>query len=169
MSTPRRKLAVVAREAGVSVSTVSKVLRAYPDVAPATRERVRAVLRSAGYPVERTVRRSASVLVDVVVGSTGTSWAGEVLTGLAERVREPGLAVVVTTVTPGSPVPRLWLEQLFTRGSRGVIGLDAEFTEVQLAYLAAHQIPCVVVDSGPGDAVSHALAAILEIPAELAG
>ncbi|WP_432889912.1 LacI family DNA-binding transcriptional regulator [Kribbella sp. CA-245084] len=169
MSTPRRKLAVVAREAGVSVSTVSKVLRAYPDVAPATRERVRAVLRSAGYPVETAVRRHPSVLVDVVVGSTERTWAGEVLAGLAERVREPGLAVVVTTVMPGCPVPRLWLEQLFARGSRGVIGLDAEFTEVQRAYLAAHQIPCVLVDSGLDDAVSHALAAILEMPAELAG
>ncbi|MFI5694072.1 LacI family DNA-binding transcriptional regulator [Kribbella sp. NPDC051586] len=169
MSTPRRKLAVVAREAGVSVSTVSKVLRAYPDVAPATRERVRAVLRRAGYPVERPVRREASVLIDVVVASTGTSWAGEVLAGLAERVRGPGPAVVVTTVTPGCPVPRVWLEQLFARGSRGVIGLDAEFTEVQRAYLAAHQIPCVLVDSGLDDAVSHALAAILDLPAELAG
>jgi DNA-binding LacI/PurR family transcriptional regulator len=169
MSAPRRKLAVVAREAGVSVSTVSKVLRAYPDVAPATRERVRAVLRNAGYPVETAVRRDASVLVDVVVASTERTWAGDVLAGLAERVREPGLAVVVTTVTPGCPVPRLWLEQLFARGSRGVIGLDAEFTDVQRAYLAAHQIPCVLVDSGLGEAVSHALAAILERPAELAG
>jgi DNA-binding LacI/PurR family transcriptional regulator len=109
------------------------------------------------------------VLVDVVVASTERTWAGDVLAGLAERVREPGLAVVVTTVTPGCPVPRLWLEQLFARGSRGVIGLDAEFTDVQRAYLAAHQIPCVLVDSGLGEAVSHALAAILERPAELAG
>ena len=167
MSTPRRKLAVVAREAGVSVSTVSKVLRAYPDVAPATRERVRAVLRSAGYPAETAVRRDPSVLVDVVVASTERTWAGEVLAGLAERVRAPGLAVVVTTVTPGCPVPRLWLEQLFARGSRGVIGLDAEFTEVQRAYLAAHQIPCVQVDSGQD--ISSALATVLDVPAELAG
>ncbi|MER7243412.1 hypothetical protein [Kribbella sp. NPDC000426] len=130
---------------------------------------MRAVLRRAGYPVETAVRRDPSVLVDVVVASSGTSWAGEVLAGLAERVREPGLAVVVTTVTPGCPVPRVWLEQLFARGSRGVIGLDAEFTEVQRAYLAAHQIPCVLVDSGLDDAVSHALATIFESPAELAG
>ena len=166
MTAPRRKLAVVAREAGVSVSTVSKVLRAYPDVAPATRERVREVLRRYGYPVSGAgVRRDESALVDVVVAGTGAvagrSWAGEVLASLAERVREPGLAVVVTTVAPASPVPRVWLEQLFTRGTRGVIGLGAEFTDGQRAYLAAHEIPCVLVRPGTDDAVSQALAMVL--------
>jgi DNA-binding LacI/PurR family transcriptional regulator len=176
MTAPRRKLAVVAREAGVSVSTVSKVLRAYPDVAPATRARVREVLRRFGYPVENPaagVRRDESALVDVVVAGAGRSWAGEVLAGLAERVRQPGLAVVVTTVSPGTPVPRIWLEQLFARGTRGVIGLGAEFTDVQLAYLAAHDIPCMLVGPDAEDAVSQALAVVLDgsaaVPVDLAG
>jgi DNA-binding LacI/PurR family transcriptional regulator len=172
MTAPRRKLAVVAREAGVSVSTVSKVLRAYPDVAPATRARVREVLRRFGYPAAR-VRRDESALVDVVVAGAGRSWAGEVLAGLAERVRQPGLAVVVTTVSPGAPVPRVWLEQLFARGTRGVIGLGAEFTDVQRAYLAAHEIPCVLVGPDVEDGVSRALAVVLDgsaaVPVDLAG
>jgi DNA-binding LacI/PurR family transcriptional regulator len=166
MTAPRRKLAVVAREAGVSVSTVSKVLRAYPDVAPATRERVREVLRRHGYPVSVAgVRRDESAFVDVVVAGASTvagrTWAGEVLASLVERVREPGVAVVVTTVAPASPVPKAWLEQLFTRGTRGVIGVGADFTDAQRAYLAAHEIPCVQVRPGAEDAVSRALAAVL--------
>ncbi|WP_350277978.1 LacI family DNA-binding transcriptional regulator [Kribbella sp. HUAS MG21] len=174
MTAPRRKLAVVAREAGVSVSTVSKVLRAYPDVAPTTRARVREVLRRFGYPLENPaagVRRDESALVDVVVAGAGRSWAGEVLAGLAERVRQPGLAVVVTTVSPGTPVPRVWLEQLFARGTRGVIGLGAEFTDVQRAYLAAHEIPCVLVGPDVEDGVAQALAAVLDgsAPRYLAG
>ncbi|MET9271469.1 LacI family DNA-binding transcriptional regulator [Kribbella sp. NPDC003557] len=176
MTAPRRKLAVVAREAGVSVSTVSKVLRAYPDVAPATRARVREALRRFGYPVENAatgVRREESALVDVVVAGAGRSWAGEVLAGLAERVREPGLAVVVTTVAPGSRVPRVWLEQVFARGTRGVIGLGAEFTDAQLGYLAAHEIPCVQVGPGAENTVGPALAVVLDgsaaVPVDLAG
>lgn len=153
---------MVAREAGVSVSTVSKVLRAYPDVAPATRARVRDVLRRAGYPLEFVAGGNRpSDLVDVVVASEDHGWAGEVLAGLAEEVREPGLAVVVTTVAPGTPVPRLWLDQLFARGTRGVIGIDVDFTDAQRAYLAAYAIPCVVVESGSGAPVSQVLATIL--------
>jgi DNA-binding LacI/PurR family transcriptional regulator len=159
MSAPRRKLAVVAREAGVSISTVSKVLRAYPDVAPATRTRVREVLRRAGYPVDSD-RREESALVDVVVASQSRGWAGEVLAGLADAAREPGLALVVTTVDGGEPVPRLWLERLFARGTRGVIGLDVSFTDTQRAYLAAYDIPCVMVESGAS--VSEVLAGVVE-------
>ncbi|GAA1115504.1 hypothetical protein GCM10009630_11200 [Kribbella jejuensis] len=150
---------MVAREAGVSISTVSKVLRAYPDVAPATRTRVREVLRSAGYPLDCD-RREKSALVDVVVASRSSGWAGEVLAGLADAAREPGVALVVTTVNGGEPVPRLWLERLFARGTRGVVGLDVEFTETQRAYLAAYEIPCVVVDSAA--TVSEVLPALLD-------
>lgn len=150
---------MVAREAGVSISTVSKVLRAYPDVAPATRTRVREVLRRSGYPVDCD-RREESALVDVVVASQSSGWAGDVLTGLADAARGPGLALVVTTVDGGEPVPRLWLERLFARGTRGVVGLDVEFTETQLAYLAAYEIPCVAVESGTSG--PEALAAVLD-------
>lgn len=151
---------MVAREAGVSISTVSKVLRAYPDVAPATRMRVREVLRRAGYSEASGNRREQSVLVDVVVASQSSGRAGDVLAGLAEAAREPGLALVVTTVNGAEPVPRLWLERLFARGTRGVVGLDVEFTDTQLAYLAAYEIPCVPVDSR--DSVPAVLAAVLE-------
>lgn len=154
---------MVAREAGVSISTVSKVLRAYPDVAPATRTRVREVLRRAGYPLDSDAagnRREESALVDVVVASQSSGWAGEVLAGLADAVHEPGLALVVTTVNGGEPVPRLWLERLFARGTRGVVGLDVEFTDTQRAYLAAYEIPCLAVESGA--AVAEVLAGLLD-------
>ncbi|NUS00554.1 MAG: LacI family DNA-binding transcriptional regulator [Kribbellaceae bacterium] len=152
---------MVAREAGVSISTVSKVLRAYPDVAPATRTRVREVLRRAGYSLDAVGNgREESALVDVVVASQSSGWAGEVLAALADAAREPGLALVVTTVTGGEPVPRLWLERLFARGTRGVVGLDVEFTDTQRAYLAAYDIPCVVVDSAA--TVSEVLTALLD-------
>jgi len=42
-------LAEIAREAGVSAPTVSKVLNGRADVAPATRSRVEELLRAHGY------------------------------------------------------------------------------------------------------------------------
>ena len=45
----RATLKVVARAAGVSTATASKVLNHRPDVAPDTRERVEAALREHGY------------------------------------------------------------------------------------------------------------------------
>jgi DNA transposition AAA+ family ATPase len=55
-TTPERRpgrsgptIAVIAREAGVSAPTVSKVINGRSDVAPATRRRVEAVIRTHGY------------------------------------------------------------------------------------------------------------------------
>ncbi|OMQ15083.1 LacI family transcriptional regulator, partial [Modestobacter sp. VKM Ac-2676] len=42
-------IAAIAAEAGVSVPTVSRVLNGRSDVAPHTRQRVEALLRSHGY------------------------------------------------------------------------------------------------------------------------
>ena len=39
----------LAKECGVSVATVSKALNDQPDIAPATRERIRAAARRMGY------------------------------------------------------------------------------------------------------------------------
>ena len=148
MSARRRKLAVVAREAGVSISTVSKVLRAYPDVAPATRARVRDVLRQRR--VLRRNRRDGNRRDESTpgrrCGRDQSATAGAVR-GSRRRggiAREPGLAVVVTTVDAGAPVPRLWLEQLFARGTRGVIG-SVDFTDGQRGVSRGLRDPVVML------------------------
>lgn len=97
----RSTLASVAREAGVSVPTVSKVLRARADVAPATRARVREVLDRMGYPRAVAAARSAKLgaaLVDVCVHELDTAWAGMLLTCLEREAREHGLSIVIHAV-----------------------------------------------------------------------
>ena len=54
----RVTLASVAAEAGVSLTTISKVLNGHPDVAPATRARVEELLRQRGYRRRGSGRRS---------------------------------------------------------------------------------------------------------------
>lgn len=114
-------LAVVAREAGVSVPTASKVVNGREDVAPETRRRVTEALERLGY-----VRRprfdasKAPALVDLVVHSLESSWSGAVLHGVEEAAYEAGLEVVVSaglTRTRSDRPERGWLDKLVTRGS----------------------------------------------------
>ena len=103
MSAPRRKLAVVAREAGVSISTVSKVLRAYPDVAPSTRARVRDALRRAGYTLESGAtsnRRDESTLVDVYLS------AYEIPCVMVHAGTERSLPDILAAILDGRPFSR---------------------------------------------------------------
>ncbi|MEU2332508.1 substrate-binding domain-containing protein [Streptomyces sp. NPDC013172] len=143
-------LAVVAREAGVSVPTASKVVNGRDDVAPETRRRVTEALERLGY-----VRRprfdaaKAPALIDLVVHSLDSSWSGAVLHGVEEAAYEAGLEIVVSAgpsrTRAGRP-ERDWLDKLTARGSSGVLFNLAELTQAQYAWLDHHRIPYVLID-----------------------
>ncbi|MFF4832892.1 LacI family DNA-binding transcriptional regulator [Streptomyces sp. NPDC001315] len=144
-------LAVVAREAGVSVPTASKVVNGREDVAPETRRRVTEALDRLGYvrrPRFDTVRTPR--LVDLVVHSLESSWSGAVLHGVEEAAHDAGLDVIVSAAgltRPRSGRPqRGWLDKLTARGSAGVLFNLAELTESQYAWLDQHRIPYVMID-----------------------
>ncbi|MFI6208502.1 LacI family DNA-binding transcriptional regulator [Streptomyces sp. NPDC051041] len=143
-------LAVVAREAGVSVPTASKVVNGREDVAPETRRRVTEALDRLGY-----VRRPrfdgtrALRMVDLVVHSLENSWSGAVLHGVEEAAYDAGLEVVVSAGPSrrrGGRPERGWLDRLVTRGSSGVLFGLAEPTASQYAWLEQHRIPFVLID-----------------------
>jgi DNA-binding LacI/PurR family transcriptional regulator len=143
-------LAVVAREAGVSVPTASKVVNGREDVAPETRRRVTEALERLGY-----VRRprfdaaKAPRLVDLVVHSLESSWSGAVLHGVEEAAHDAGLEVVVSAALTRSRTARPergWLDKLVARGSSGVLFNLTELSESQYAWLEQHRTPYVMID-----------------------
>src|SRR3954451_19198591 len=56
MTQTRPTIREVAREAGVSIATVSRVLNGRPDVSPQTRETVLRAVRAAGFERNRSAR-----------------------------------------------------------------------------------------------------------------
>ncbi|MXM62256.1 substrate-binding domain-containing protein [Streptomyces sp. HUCO-GS316] len=142
---PVATLAEIAREAGVSSPTVSKVLNGRADVAPATRTRVEELLRAHGYR-RRRAEASRSPLIDLVFHELESAWAMEVIRGVENVARQAGLGVVLSEsagrLTPG----RTWADQVAARRPHGVIlvlsGLDAS----QRALLNSRSIPYVVMD-----------------------
>ncbi|MET8942648.1 substrate-binding domain-containing protein [Streptomyces sp. NPDC004542] len=143
-------LAVVAREAGVSVPTASKVVNGREDVAPETRRRVTEALDRLGYV--RRPRFDAGrtpALVDLVVHSLDSSRSGAVLRGVEEAAHEAGLEVVVSaglSRTRGGRAARDWRDKLTARGSCGVLFNLAELSPAQYTWLDQHRIPYVMID-----------------------
>ncbi|MFD7709590.1 LacI family DNA-binding transcriptional regulator [Streptomyces sp. NPDC059785] len=143
-------LAVVARAAGVSVPTASKVVNGREDVAPETRKRVTEALDRLGYvrrPRLDAVRPPG--LVDLVLHSLDTSRSGAVLHGVEHAAHDAGLDVVVSaglTRARGGRPERGWLDKLIARGSAGVLFHLAELTVSQYAWLEQHRIPFVMID-----------------------
>ncbi|MFE7929013.1 LacI family DNA-binding transcriptional regulator [Streptomyces sp. NPDC057456] len=143
-------LAVVAREAGVSVPTASKVVNGREDVAPETRRRVTEALDRLGYV--RRPRFDATKpprIIDLVVHSLDSSWSGAVLHGVEEAAYDAGLDVVVSAALSRTRVGRPqrgWLDKLTVRGSAGVLFNLTELTGSQYAWLEQHRTPFVLID-----------------------
>ncbi|MDT0347110.1 LacI family DNA-binding transcriptional regulator [Streptomyces litchfieldiae] len=143
-------LAVIAREAGVSVPTASKVANGREDVAPETRRRVTEVLDRLGYVRRpRYAAGSPPAMIDLVVHRLDAPWSGAVLHGAEEAAHEAGVSVVVSaalTRSRGGQPERGWLDRLCARGSAGVLFNLAELHATQYAWLEQHGIPYVMID-----------------------
>jgi DNA-binding LacI/PurR family transcriptional regulator len=143
-------LAAIASEAGVSVSSVSKVLNGRSDVAAGTRVRVARLLRQHGYQVASQIGFG---VVDLLIGSLHSPWAEELIRGAVEAAEEANVSVIVTTVTSQSEFAG-WLDRASRRGTGGALCVLHLPGSRELRRLAAARIPLVVIDPpeepGPG-------------------
>jgi DNA-binding LacI/PurR family transcriptional regulator len=143
-------LTSIAAEAGVSVSTVSKVLNGRTDVAPATRERIGLLLRRQGY---QPGSRVGFGVVDLLLGfgehlprgAVHSPWAEQLIHGTVEAAAEAGHSVVVTPVGSAEEFDR-WLELAVVRGTHGVLSVVHLPRGAELRQLAVAGIPVVVID-----------------------
>jgi DNA-binding LacI/PurR family transcriptional regulator len=139
----------IAAEAGVSVSTVSKVLNGRTDVAPGTRERIGRLLRKHGYQPDSTLGFG---VVDLLIGigdcpppTRHNPWAEELIHGTVEAAAQAQHSVIVTTVGSRSDFDH-WLELATARGTVGALSILHLPHGEELQRLAAAGIPVVVID-----------------------
>jgi LacI family xylobiose transport system transcriptional regulator len=137
-------VATIARLAGVSAPTVSRVLNGRSDVAAETRRRVEGLLREHGY--RRPPAIAPTPGVEVVFYGLESNLAIEMMRGVQEVVNDHDLGVGFTEVMPGSPAQRSWCERLLARRPAGVVIVHSHFTAEQHAQLAASGIPLVAAD-----------------------
>lgn len=147
----RSTLVDIAAEAGVSVSTVSKVLNGGTDVAAGTRARIASLLRQHGYQV---ASRLGFGVVDLLIADLHSPWAEELLRGTMEAATEAGTSVIATTVHSPREFAG-WLDRATARGTDGALCVLHLPGSRELHRLAAARIPLVAIDppTEPGDAV----------------
>ncbi|MEV7605517.1 LacI family DNA-binding transcriptional regulator [Paenarthrobacter sp. NPDC089322] len=143
-------LAAVAKEAGVSTPTVSKVVNGREDVAEATRARVLAVLEKTGYrsPLQRKSLPAAST-VEAVFDSLNSAYSVEVLNGVLEQASVADVEVIlsVTSRQVGPPVsPEERAQRMIDERRSGMIVVTSAFDSAQLRAFQRRQIPMVVID-----------------------
>lgn len=147
MSAPERvTIADIAREAGVSVPTVSKVLNGRAEVAPDTRDRVRALLTRHNYQRRGNGAQAKVGLVDFVINELDSPWSVELIRGAEETAHNAGCGLVVSAIHGRRADARMWLDGLAARRSDGVVLVVSELARADQQRLAELGVPLVLVD-----------------------
>jgi DNA-binding LacI/PurR family transcriptional regulator len=135
-------LTSIAATAGVSVSTVSKVLNGRTDVAQETRERIGRLLRLHGYQV---ASRSGIGVVDLLIGGLGGLWSDELIRGAVAAAAETEISVIVNRVASAGEFAR-WLKIATARGTLGALSVLYVPDSATLRKMADANVPLVVID-----------------------
>ncbi|WP_406489799.1 LacI family DNA-binding transcriptional regulator [Streptomyces phaeochromogenes] len=137
----------IAREAGVSVPTVSRVVNGRSDVAPGTRARVEDLLHRHGYRRRTaTTSRTRAALLDLVFNDLDSPWAVEIIRGVEEVAHAAGIGTVVSAIHNRSGDARQWMTNLRARASDGVVLVTSVLEPVLHEELRRLGVPLVVID-----------------------
>lgn len=148
---PRVKITEVAREAGVSLSTVSRVMNDNPTVDAALAERVRAVAARLGYiadPVARSLVLGRTQTISVVVPDLANPTFQSILRGLSHAAAHDGYHVLISD-TEEQVDNEKGVAVTTRRRTDGVILCAPRLPQEELAELLPSIAPAVVVNRPP--------------------
>jgi LacI family transcriptional regulator len=146
----------VARVAGVSAKTVSRVFNEDPHVTEETRERVRWAIQKLNYVpnlLARSFRAGADTAVGLAVPDIADPFFAAMTSAIEIDLMGRGMAVVVTSLGRGAERERYVLEALLRRQMSGLI---VACVSADQSYLAPWQdrTPMVFVDRAPKGLIS---------------
>ncbi|MDR6973704.1 DNA-binding LacI/PurR family transcriptional regulator [Streptomyces sp. 3330] len=149
---PRKAASIrdVARAAGVSYQTVSRVINSHPNVREETRERVEAAVAALGFRRNATAFALASGVtrsVTVLTSNTTLHGYAATLQGLEEAARAAGCSPGVRLLTPEDDLDRVLSSAAADGGGLMVIGFD-RLGASALDRIPEH-VPCAAVVEAP--------------------
>ena len=145
-------LRALASSLGLSITTVSRALDGYSDVAASTRERVRLAAEAANYrphAAARRLRLGATETVSIVLpgdpGHFDEPLYMELLAALGARLDAAGLDLMVLAAR--SPTEELALYRRLVEGRRtdGIVLARTRVDDPRIRYLAGSGLPFVVM------------------------
>lgn len=145
------KLADVARAAGVSASTVSRVINQPEMVKPETRTRVEAAIRTLGYRPSRVARRlrvrgGRSALIGLVIPDLQNPFFADLARGVEDAARTNGYTVLIGNTDEDPERERHYLQVMGAESVDGVILPPSGRRSPAVAELVNGGTPVVYVD-----------------------
>ena len=152
----------VAKRAGVSSATVSRVLNGDGRVAEASRQRVFAAARELDYRpnhLARNLRRQKTETIGVLVSDIENPHFTQAVRTIENAAFERGYRVLLCNTDETPDKQRAYLEILATERVRGVILVPADAGDPMIGQLISSGIPIVALDRAVDDPMADAVIA----------
>jgi LacI family transcriptional regulator len=142
-------MADVASRAGVSKTTVSRVLNGKDDLDPATAARVRQVIEELGYVPSAgavSLAKGRTRVVGMLVPSLTWPWVGEVLQGVVDVVEAEGYGLLLFSASRGEESILRFASKVSAKSFDALIVIEPEGTLEYLGELHRKGLPVVLID-----------------------
>jgi LacI family transcriptional regulator len=139
----------IARDLGVSVITVSKVLRNHPDVGDETRERVLARVKELDYRpnlAARSLVTGRTYLIGLVVPDLLHPFFAEIAKSLSEVLRENGYYLIVSSSDEDQDLEEQEINQLLARRLDTLIVASCRSTVDLFFRIEKQNTPYILID-----------------------
>jgi LacI family transcriptional regulator len=140
----------VAEQAGVAMSSVSRVMSGHPDVSSAMRARVLAAVEKLGYEPDllaQSLRRRETLSVGFVVGDISNPLFAEIVMGFESTMNASGFAMLLTNSLGDTALEAAHIRLLSQRRVDGLVVSVVDETHPEtITRLRELEIPVVVLD-----------------------
>ncbi len=140
----------VAKAAGVSVATVSRIMKTPEVVKPTTRERVMKVIEEMNYQpnaLARQLRTQQTNMIIVIVPDIKNSFYHDIIRGIEAEAEANGYQVLIADLKGQPSLEKYYVEAIQRHQVDGIISLSAKMAEKLLEVVAA-DYPVVMVVQG---------------------
>ncbi len=139
----------IARDLGVSVVTVSKVLRNHSDISESTKKRVLRRVKELNYRpniAARALVTGRTFAVGLIVPSLVHPFFAELAKGMAGALRDSGYGVLIASSEEQADLERQAVEQMLARRVDVLVIASSQTTVEMFRRIEEHDIPYILID-----------------------
>lgn len=151
----------IAREAGVSHSTVSRALNGNPLIAPKTTDRVRRAASRLGYlpsAAARTLRTNRSGVLGVIINNVDDPFFSEILQGIEEVAQGSGYSLFMAASQRNPDHERQIIRTMREHRVEGIVLCSTPFSIEQSRQLTSFGAPIIVINSQSTEEYRYSIA-----------
>ncbi len=143
----------IAKAAGVSVATVSRVLNHPENVAPKTRDRIQKIIEEAEYKPNwfaRGLNFNKTKTIGLLIPNMLNSMYMEIAKGVEDVAKQKGYVIFMCNVEKNTDMEKNYIEHMLTRCVDGIIIMFTSLDGQYIKSIEEHNVPVVLIGENKG-------------------